>query len=187
MKQIPIFRESSISSGVRIICPSSAMTSQQRPHSFMPARRIRSTVASVWPFRTRTPPFLATSGNMWPGLRKSAGLAFSSRHFMAVNDRSKAEIPVVVSTWSMETVKAVLWLSVFSATIWWAFSLSAISLLMGIQISPLPYVAIKLMFSGVACSPAQMKSPSFSRSGSSVTRMIFPSFRHVSASSIVAY
>ena len=50
---------------------------------------------------------------MWPGRRKSSGrVASGSTHFMAVTDRSAAEMPVVVSTWSMETVKAVSWLSV---------------------------------------------------------------------------
>ena len=44
---------------------------------------------------------------------------------------------------------------------------------------------MKLMFSVVANSAAQMKSPSFSRSGSSVTRMIFPCLRSSSASGMV--
>ena len=52
------------------------------------------------------------------GRRKSSGLASGSTHFMAVRERSAAEMPVVVSTWSMETVKAVSWLSVFRVTIW---------------------------------------------------------------------
>ena len=37
---------------------------------------------------------------------------------LAVMERSAAEMPVVVDTWSMETVKAVSWLSVFCCTIW---------------------------------------------------------------------
>ena len=49
--------------------------------------------------------------------RQSEIVGFSSTHFMAVRERSTAEIPVVVSTWSMDTVKAVEWLSVFTATI----------------------------------------------------------------------
>ena len=106
-----------MSSGVRIMVPSSRMISQHRPHSFNPANRSRSTVASVWPLRSRTPFFLASRGNICPGRRKSSGLAFSSTHFMAVMERSAAEMPVVVSTWSMETVKAVSWLSVFRVTI----------------------------------------------------------------------
>ncbi len=75
-------------------------------------------MASVWPFLSRTPFFLASRGNICPGLRKSSGFAPSSTHFMAVMERSAAEIPVVVDTWSMETVNAVSWLSVFTVTIW---------------------------------------------------------------------
>ena len=103
--------------------PSSPMISQHRPTSRRPARRMRSTVASVWPLRSRTPLSLASRGNMWPGRRKSWGLASGSTHFLAVRARSAAEMPVVVSTWSMETVKAVSWLSVFRVTIWgnWSF------------------------------------------------------------------
>ena len=98
-----------------------------------------------------------------------------------------AEMPVVVSMWSMETVKAVSWLSVFSATIGGRPSRLATSALMGVQIRPLALDAIKFMFSWVANSAAQIMSPSFSRSGSSVTRMIFPALRSSRASSMVLY
>jgi lincosamide nucleotidyltransferase len=76
----------------------SCMISQQSPHSFKPASRMRSTVASVWPLRSRTPFFFPARGNICPGRRKSSGLASSSTHFSAVILRSAAEIPVVVST-----------------------------------------------------------------------------------------
>ena len=79
-----------------------------------------------------------------------------------------ALMPVVVSTWSMDTVKAVAWLSVFTFTICSSPSRSAISALMGVQISPLAWVAMKLTFSVVASWAAQIRSPSFSRSGSSM-------------------
>ncbi|CDF04406.1 terminase small subunit family protein [Megasphaera elsdenii CAG:570] len=172
-------------SGVRIIVPSSAMISQHRPTCLSPARRMRSTVASVWPLRVRTPPRLAMSGKLWPGRRKSSGRADSSTHLRAVRARSTAEMPVVVSTWSMETVKAVSWLSVFSLTIWGRPSLWAYSMLIGMQIRPLPWLAMKFMFSVVQYWAAQMKSPSFSRSGSSVTMMIWPACNSSSASSMV--
>ena len=94
-------------------------------------------------------------------------------------------MPVVVSTWSMETVKAVSWLSVFSLTIWGRPSLWAYSMLMGMQIRPLPWLAMKFMFSVVQYWAAQMKSPSFSRSGSSVTMMTWPACNSSNASSIV--
>ena len=47
IKQMFHFSANSMSSVVRIIVPSSRMISQHKPHSFNPARRIRSTVASV--------------------------------------------------------------------------------------------------------------------------------------------
>ena len=165
--------------------PSSFMISQHRPHSFKPARRIRSTVASVWPSRSRTPFLLAIRGNIWPGLRKSPGRAWSSVQKRAVAPRSAAEMPVVVLTWSTDTVKAVSWLSPLSATIWGNSSLRQSSILMGMQISPLPCTAIKLTFSVVAYWAAQIKSPSFSLSSWSVTRMILPFCRSLRASSTV--
>ena len=59
-------------------------------------------------------------------------------------------MPVVVSTWSMETVKAVQWLSVFTFTICSSPSRAAISSLMGVQMRPLACTAMKLTFSVVA-------------------------------------
>ena len=55
-------------SGSRAMVPSSFMISQITPAGLSPARRARSTAASVWPARTSTPPSLATSGNTWPGV-----------------------------------------------------------------------------------------------------------------------
>ena len=176
-KVMPHFSARALSSVVRIMVPSSRMISQHRPQGRRPARRQRSTVASVWPLRSRTPLGLARRGNMWPGLRKSWGWASSATQAMAVMDLSFAEMPVVVETWSMEMVNAVSWLSVLVRTIWGICRRRTYSSDMGMQIRPLPWVAIKLMFSVVANSAAQMKSPSFSRSGSSTTRMIFPSRR----------
>ena len=114
---IPKRSASSKSSVVLIIVPSSRMISQHNPHSFNPANRHKSTVASVCPFLSNTPFFFASSGNICPGLRKSSGFTFSSTHARAVIERSAAEIPVEVVTWSIETVKAVSWLSVFLSTI----------------------------------------------------------------------
>ena len=45
IKHKSYFFASSFNSGVRIIVPSSRMISQQSPHSFKPARRIKSTLA----------------------------------------------------------------------------------------------------------------------------------------------
>ena len=85
----------------------------------------------------------------------------------------------------METVKAVQWLSVFTFTICSRPSRSAISWLMGVQISPLAFMAMKLTFSVVANWAAQIKSPSFSRSGSSMVMMSRPARSSSRASSTV--
>ena len=77
------------------------------PHCFNPASLHRSTVASVCPFRSNTPPALAIRGNMCPGRLKSNGSAFSSTHIRAVKPLSSADIPVVVFLWSIDTVNAV--------------------------------------------------------------------------------
>ena len=181
------FSAISHSLGVLIIVPSSSIISQHTPHSLSPASLSKSTVASVCPFLTSTPPLLATRGNTCPGLLKSSGFESGSMHFLIVYPRSLAEIPVVVSTWSIETVKAVSWLSVFSDTIAGKLSFLAISLLIGVQMSPLAILAIMLIFSCVANSAAQIISPSFSLSGSSVHRIIFPALRSSSALSIESY
>ena len=49
------------------------MTSQITPAGIEPARRARSTLASVWPVRSSTPPGLAFSGLTWPGWTRSPG------------------------------------------------------------------------------------------------------------------
>ena len=53
------------------IAPSSRMISQMTPEGLSPARRARSTEASVWPARTSTPPLRARSGKTWPGRTRS--------------------------------------------------------------------------------------------------------------------
>ena len=58
------------------------------------------TVASVCPARSSTPFFLAASGNMWPGRRKSSGRDRAFTHCLAVTPRSAAEMPVEVLMWS---------------------------------------------------------------------------------------
>ena len=123
---------------------------------------------------------------MWPGRRKSPGFAPSRTAARAVSPRASAEMPVVVRTESMDTVKAVEWLSVFSATICGRSRLRQSAALIGMQISPFACEAMKLTFSVVANSAAQMQSPSFSRSASSVTTTISPALRAARQSSIVS-
>ena len=123
---------------------------------------------------------------MCPGRRKFSGFAPSRTQASAVIERSAAEMPVVVSTESIDTVKAVWWLSVFVATICGRSSRSHQAHVMGMQMRPFACVAMKLTFAVVANSAAQMQSPSFSRSSSSVTTTISPRFsaaRHSSTES----
>ena len=180
-------RAQACSSFPRIIVPSSRIISQHKPQGARPAKRIKSTVASVWPFRSKTPFFLASRGNIWPGRRNSCGTASSRQQARAVMPRSSAEIPVVVLVWSIETVKAVSWLSVLSVTMGNRANFRHNSRLIGIQIKPLAWDAIKFTFSVVANWAAQIISPSFSRFSSSVTRMIFPARKSSKASSMVLY
>ena len=68
----------------------------------------RSTVASVWPARTRTPPSRARSGKRWPGIAKSRFVDSGSISTSTVLARSAAEMPVVTPVRaSTETVNGV--------------------------------------------------------------------------------
>jgi hypothetical protein len=71
-------------------------TSQSTPAGARPARRARSTAASVWPARFSTPPGLASSGTTWPGRDRSLGRVAGSISAVMVRARSWAEMPVVV-------------------------------------------------------------------------------------------
>ena len=151
------------------------MTSASTPAGYLPARRARSTAASVCPARFITPPGSYRKGYMWPGRARSAGLVFGSRTVLMVRQRSVAEIPVVVP-WaaSIETVNAVRRTSVFLATIIGRSSSSRRSPTIGRQMMPLVCRSIRPTFSGVASSAARMRSPSFSRSSSSTMTTISP-------------
>ena len=127
------------SSLTRAIVPSSLMISQITPAGYRPARRARSTAASVCPARTRTPPRRARNGNMWPGRARSAGRVAGSIAARTVAARSAAEMPVLVtSRASMETANAVSNCDVFSWTISGSCSSSSRSPVSGMQISPRP-------------------------------------------------
>jgi len=85
--------------------------------------------------------------------------------------RSWAEMPVVTpSLASIETVKAVVMLSRFSAAIGGSRSCRARSAVIDRQIRPRAWRAMKLIWSGVANWAGMITSPSFSRSSAS-TRM----------------
>ncbi len=169
--------ESFSSSGMRAIVPSSFITSQMTPAGFSPARRARSTDPSVWPARTSTPPFRARSGKTWPGRARSSGRAPSRTAVRIVCARSRALIPVVTPSFaSIETVKAVPNDEVFapSSTMSGRRSFRTFSSVSDTQMRPRPYFAMKLMAAGVTFSAARQRSPSFSRSSSSVRITIRP-------------
>src|SRR4051812_3274756 len=158
-------------SGMRAMVPSSFITSQMTPAGTSPARRQRSTLPSVCPARTRTPPLRARSGKMWPGRTTSSGFASSAIAARMVVARSCALIPVVTPlAASMLTVKAVVYVLWFSLTIMVRPSCRTCCSVSERQIRPRACLAMKLMLSGVTCWAARTRSPSFSRSASS-TRM----------------
>jgi hypothetical protein len=98
--------------------PSSCITSERTASGCNPARRIRSTPASVCPARRRTPPSRARSGKTWPGRLKSLALASGRAARRMVWARSAALMPVSIpSRASIETVKAVSRWAVFCCTI----------------------------------------------------------------------
>ena len=172
---------------MRAIVPSSFMISQMTAGGFRPAMRARSTLASVWPGRTSTPPFFARRGKMWPGRARSCGRVFGSTAVRMVVARSAALMPVVTPLRaSMETVKAVPRNEVLSATCIVRCSSSQRSSVSGMQMRPRACVAMKLIFSGVTNSAAQTRSPSFSRSSSSTMIIMRPSRSSAAASSMEA-
>ena len=85
---------SSSSCGRRRIEPSGAVISAIAATGSSPARRIRSTAASVWPPRRRTPPSTARRGRMWPGRETLEGVESGSASTFRVWARSAALIPV---------------------------------------------------------------------------------------------
>src|SRR6185369_11226670 len=75
---------------------------------------------------------------------------------------------------SMDSVKAVPKLEVFSADMGPRRRSSSRSSVIARQTNPRPYFAMKLMASGVMDSAAMVRSPSFSRSSSSTTTIMRP-------------
>src|SRR4051794_9525558 len=84
-------------------------------------------------------------------------------------------MPVVVpARASTDTVNAVRWLSVLSATMSGRRRSSRRGPSTGMQITPLVWRIMNAIFSGVMASAAMIRSPSFSRSASSTTITISP-------------
>ena len=161
----------------RIMVPSSFMISQITPAGVSPANTDKSTLASVWPRRSSTPPSRARKGNICPGIAMSVGVVSGAISVLTVTARSSAEIPVVTPcTASTDNVKPVPKPLRFCAcgTIIGICSRSSKLPRMARQTRPRPWVTIKLIAAGVAKSAATTRSPSFSRSSSSTTITMRP-------------
>ena len=151
------------------------MISQITAVEFKPAIREISTAASVWPALTKTPPSRAIKGKTCPGVLISEGPELLSIATCIVLALSAAEIPVVTSfVDSIETVKAVSSLLVFLFSIGVNSNSSILFFVIDRQIRPRPYVAIKLIASGVAICAGIIRSPSFSLSSLSTRTYILP-------------
>src|SRR5271157_2529460 len=125
--------------------------------------------------RTSTPPLRARSGKTCPGRARSDGRDAGSIAVLMVCERSYAEIPVVTpSRASIASQKAVPYCDVFSLVMGPMRKWSSRSSVMARQTRPRPCLAMKLIASGVTFSAARVRSPSFSRSSSSITTIIRP-------------
>ena len=129
------------------------MISQITPAGVRPARRARSTAASVWPARTSTPPSRGhqredVAGRDDVARRRLVGSIATAM----VRARSAAEMPVVTpSRASIETVKAVPWRGAVALRHQrQAELLDAARAVSARQIRPRACLAMKLIASGVA-------------------------------------
>ena len=151
------------------------MISQITPDGARPARRARSTAASVCPALTSTPPLRARNVGTCPGLARSDAFVAGLIATWIVYDLSAAEIPVVTpSLASIGSLNAVPNMDVLRFATRGIASSSSRSSVMARQISPRPCVAMKLIASAVTCSAAMVRSPSFSRCSSSRTMIMRP-------------
>ncbi len=161
--------------GPTITVPSSLASSQITATGGRPARRHRSTAASVWPERVSTPPSRAISGKTWPGRTKSAAPMLPLDRARTVLARCSAEMPVVrPCLTSTVTVKAVPSGASLAATMGARWRRRASAPVIGAQTMPQQLRMMKAIFSVVQCCAATTRSPSFSRSSSSVTTTISP-------------
>ena len=158
------------------------MISQITAESFNPASLDMSTAASVWPALVSTPPSHAIRGNTCPGLTISPCLKFGFIAAVTVSALSNAEMPVVMLVLdSIEMVNAVVFFFQLSGFIKGSFNSSALVSDIDRQIKPLPWVAMKLICSGLQREAGIIKSPSFSLSSLSTRIYILP----LRASSII--
>ena len=137
------------------IVPSSFIISQITPAGYNPDNLAISTLASVCPALTKTPPSLYFNGKICPGLIKSSGFDFGLIIFLIVKALSYAEMPVVIPFLaSTDTVNAASLISspfLIIGPIFKSFNRFPST---ATQIRPLPYFAIKFIFDGVIFSAA---------------------------------
>ena len=178
-------RQNSRRSGTRAIVPSSLQISQITAAGFRPANRAKSTLPSVCPARTKTPPSRALKPGTCPLPRtKSDGLLRSSIATWTVLARSAAEMPVVMpNRASIQGVKGVVCVSAGEAGTKSRPNRSQIAPSMAKQTNPQAWRIMKLMVSGLAISAAKTRSPSFSRLGSSTKTISLPARNSSRASS----
>ncbi len=152
-----------------------------------PARRARSTAASVWPLRRNTPASWAYSGFIWPGRPNVSGTDSGSASARMVAQRSSMLTPVEQpSSLSTVTVNGVPNIEVFCSTWWGSSSSLQRDMVRGTHSTPRAFLSIKFTCSGVIFSAATMRSPSFSRSSSSTTITILPWRKSSIASSMLS-
>ena len=152
----------------------SSTISHSTPAGYRPARRAKSTVASVWPARLSTPPSRASSGRMWPGRARSSGRVAGSTsadrgRSIERGDSGRRAVDVV----DRDQEGGALALGVLRHH---RVQLELTRPLARDRRADVAEVWCRknAIFSGVTNSAAMMRSPSFSRSSSSTTTTISP-------------
>ena len=163
-------------SGTRAMVPSSFMISQMTPAGIRPARRARSTAASVWPARASTPPGRATQREDVARLDQVLGAAARvDGHLDGVGpvgrrDAGGHALPRLDGHGEGGAEPRLVVRAPWGA----GAAPRARSAVIDRQMRPRPCAAMKLMASGVTNWAAMVRSPSFSRSSSSTTTTMRP-------------
>ena len=161
------------------------MTSHSTPTGFSPARRHRSTAASVCPALHENAALARAQREDVTRTREiCCAVAVGSASARIVAARSLEETPVVVPMRrSTDTVNAVRCDSLLACTICGRSRRASSSSSIGTQMMPLVWRIMNATASGVARSAAMIRSPSFSRSSSSMMMTMRPALRSATISS----
>ena len=161
-------RANATRSGMPATEPSSWSISQITAAGEQPARRARSTDASVCPARTSTPPSRARIGKMWPGRVSCSGVESAPTRTWMVRARSAEEAPVAIpSRASTETVNCFESGDVLRPVMSGTFIASRRSPAIATQTMPRARVVMNAIISAVMNCAGMHRSPSFSRPSSS--------------------